>query len=108
MIGSPAITLLTARDDRRTLLLGLMGLFLTDNLLSALAPNIALLIVCRFLTGRVQGAYFGAGALVTAYLYGPGRGGKAFAAVIGGPTAATIVGAPMGTCIAQTAGWRAM
>lgn len=108
MIGSPAFTLLAAWVDRRILLLGLMGLFLTGNLLSALAPNIALLSVSRFLTGRVQGAYVGAGAVVTAYVYGPGRGGKAFAAVISGPTTATVVGAPMGTYIAQTAGWRAM
>ncbi|MFE2183138.1 MFS transporter [Streptomyces asiaticus] len=108
MIGSPAITLLAARVNRRTLLLGLMGLFLAGNVLSALAPNIALLIIFRFVTGCVQGAYFGAGAVVAAYVYGPGRGGKAFATVMGGLTVATIVGSPLGTSIGQTAGWRAM
>lgn len=108
MIGSPAITLLAARVNRRTLLLGLVALFLIGNALSAWAPNIALLVVFRFVSGSVQGAFFGAGAVVAAYVYGPGKGGKAFATVMGGLTVATIFGSPLGTFIGQNAGWRAM
>ncbi|GAA2216025.1 MFS transporter [Nonomuraea monospora] len=108
MIGSPAITLLAARVNRRTLLLGLIVLFLAGNALSALAPNLALLIVFRFVAGSVQGAFFGAGAVVAAYVYGPGKGGKAFATVMGGLTVATVVGSPLGTFVGQSAGWRTM
>ncbi|MEV4629879.1 MFS transporter [Micromonospora sp. NPDC049523] len=108
VIGSPAITLLAARVNRRTLLLGLVVLFLVGNGLSASAPNIALLVVFRFVAGSVQGAFFGAGAVVAAYVYGPGRGGKAFATVMGGLTIATIIGSPLGTFIGQNAGWRVM
>lgn len=108
MVGSPAITLLAARVNRRTLLLGLIVLFLVGNALSALAPNIALLVAFRFVTGSVQGAFFGAGAVVAAYAYGPGKGGKAFATVMGGLTVATIAGSPLGTLIGQNAGWRVM
>ncbi|MEU8089097.1 MFS transporter [Micromonospora sp. NPDC049101] len=107
MIGSPAITLLAARANRRTLLLGLLALFLVGNVLSALAPNIAALVVFRFVTGSVQGAYFGAGAVVAAYVYGPGKGGRAFATVMGGLTVATVLGSPLGTLVGQHAGWRA-
>jgi predicted MFS family arabinose efflux permease len=107
MIGSPAITLLAARVNRRTLLLGLMALFLVGNALSAIAADVGMLIAARFVTGTVQGAYFGAGAVVAAYVYGPGQGGKAFATVMGGLTVATIVGSPLGTFIGQAAGWRA-
>jgi predicted MFS family arabinose efflux permease len=108
IVGSPAITLLAARVNRRTLLLGLVVLFLAGNGLSALAPNLTLLVVFRFVAGSVQGAFFGAGAVVAAYVYGPGRGGKAFATVMGGLTVATIIGSPLGTVIGQNAGWRAM
>jgi len=108
MLGSPAITLLAARVNRRTLLLGLIALFLVGNTLSALAPNIALLVAFRFITGSVQGAFFGAGAVVAAYTYGPGKGGKAFATVMAGLTVATIAGSPLGTFIGQNAGWRVM
>ncbi|MFI5928402.1 MFS transporter [Micromonospora sp. NPDC051543] len=107
MIGSPAITLLAARANRRTLLLGLIALFLVGNVLSGLAPNIATLVVFRFITGSVQGAFFGAGAVVAAYVYGPGKGGRAFATVMGGLTVATILGSPLGTLVGQQAGWRA-
>ncbi|MFG1917506.1 MFS transporter [Micromonospora sp. NPDC048898] len=107
VLGSPAIILLAARANRRTLLIGLIVLFLVGNGLSALAPNIALLVVCRFVAGSVQGAFFGAGAVVAAYVYGPGRGGKAFATVMGGLTVATIAGSPLGTLIGQSVGWRA-
>ncbi|MFJ3666983.1 MFS transporter [Streptomyces sp. NPDC090106] len=108
MIGSPAITLLAARVNRRTLLLGLIALFLLGNGVSALAPDITLFVVCRFVTGSVQGAFFGAGAVVAAYVYGPGKGGKAFATVMGGLTVATVVGSPLGTFVGQHAGWRAL
>src|SRR4029078_12261558 len=82
--------------------------FLVGNGLSALAPNIVLFVAFRFVAGSVQGAFFGAGAVVAAYVYGPGRGGKAFATVMGGLTVATIAGSPLGTFIGQHAGWRAM
>ncbi|MEJ3746389.1 MFS transporter [Actinomycetes bacterium KLBMP 9797] len=106
MVGSPAITLLAARVNRRTLLLSLIVLFLVGNGLSALAPNIALLVAFRFVAGSVQGAFFGAGAVVAAYVYGPGKGGKAFATVMGGLTVAPVFGSPVGTLIGQHAGWR--
>ena len=70
--------------------------------------DIASLSAFRFVTGSVQGAYFGAGAVVAGYVYGPGRGGQAFATVMAGLTVATIVGSPLGTFIGQHAGWRAM
>ncbi|MEV4619553.1 MFS transporter [Asanoa sp. NPDC049573] len=108
VIGSPTITIVAARVNRRTLLLGLVALFLAGNGLSAVAPDLALLIVFRFVAGSVQGAFFGAGAVVAAYAYGPGRGGKAFATVMGGLTAATVIGSPVGTFIGQGAGWRVM
>jgi DHA1 family inner membrane transport protein len=108
VVGSPAITLIAARVNRRTLLIGLIVLFLAGNGLSALAPDIALLVVFRFIAGSVQGAFFGAGAVVAAYVYGPGRGGRAFATVMGGLTVATIFGSPLSTLIGQHAGWRAM
>ncbi|MCK9929040.1 MFS transporter [Frankia sp. Mgl5] len=108
VIGSPAITLLAARVNRRTLLLGLIVLFLVGNGLSALAPNIALLVLFRFIAGSVQGAFFGAGAVVAAYVYGPGKGGRAFATVMGGLTIATVAGSPLATVVGQNAGWRVM
>lgn len=108
VVGSPVLTIAAARLNRRALLLGLVGLFVVGNLLSAAATDLGMFAAARFVTGTVQGAYFGAGAVVAAYAYGPGRSGKAFATVMAGLTVATIVGSPAGTFIGQQAGWRAL
>jgi DHA1 family inner membrane transport protein len=106
VLGSPAITIAAARLNRKTLLLGLVVLFVVGNVLSASAFSIEALIVARFVTGTVQGAYFGAGAVVAGYTYGPGKGGQAFATVMTGLTIATIFGSPAGTFIGQVFGWQ--
>ncbi len=108
VVGSPSLTIAAARLNRRTLLLALVVLFIAGNLLSAAASDLGMLSAARFITGTVQGAYFGAGAVVAAHAYGPGKGGKAFATVMAGLTVATIIGSPLGTFIGQRAGWQAL
>lgn len=105
-LGAPAITILAARLNRRTLLLGLMALFVFGNALSAVAGNLDMFVLARFVAGLPQGAYFGAAAVVASYIVGAGRGGKAFALVMTGLTVATIVGSPLATLLGQQIGWR--
>lgn len=106
VIGAPLVTLVTARLNRRTLLLYLMGLFILGNIFSALATNLGMFALARFISGMPQGAYFGAGAVVASYIVGPGHGGKAFALVMTGLTVATIIGSPLATFLGQNLGWR--
>ena len=106
VVGAPVVTLLAARLNRRTLLLGLMALFIVGNLLSAAARSLETLMIARFISGMPQGAYFGAGAVVASYVVGAGRAGKAFALVMTGLTIATIFGSPLATFLGQTLGWR--
>ncbi|WP_206541960.1 MFS transporter [Leucobacter celer] len=106
VIGAPAITILTARWNRRRLLLSITALFVVGNLLSSVANDLGVLMVARFLAGMPQGAYFGAGAVVATYVMGKERSGQAFSRVAMGLTVAMIVGAPLGTAIGQLGGWR--
>lgn len=106
VFGAPAVTLAAARLNRRTLLLCLMVLFVLGNVLSSQAANLGMFAAARFVSGLPQGAYFGAGAVVASYVVGPGKGGKAFAIVMTGLTAATIVGSPVATFLGQHVGWR--
>lgn len=106
VIGAPVVTIAAARRNRRTLLLGLMILFIVGNVLSAFAVNLGMFAFARFVSGLPQGAYFGAGAVVASYIVGPGRGGRAFAIVMTGLTVATIVGSPLATFLGQHLGWR--
>lgn len=106
VIGAPALTLLAARLNRRTLLLGLICIFVLGNVLSAIAGTLELFIAARFVTGLPQGAYFGAGALVASHVVGAGHAGRAFAIVMAGLTVATIFGSPIATFLGQSIGWR--
>lgn len=106
VIGAPLVTLAAARLNRRTLLIFLMAIFVCGNVLSAMATNLQLFAVARFVSGLPQGAYFGAGAVVASYIVGPGHGGKAFSLVMGGLTVATIFGSPLATFLGQNLGWR--
>jgi DHA1 family inner membrane transport protein len=106
VVGAPLVTLVASRLNRRTLLLYLIALFVAGNLLSTISTNLGILIVARFIAGMPQGAYFGAGAVVAAYIVGPGHRGKAFALVMAGLTIATIIGSPLATFLGQNLGWR--
>jgi DHA1 family inner membrane transport protein len=106
VVGAPLVTLVAAQLNRRTLLLCLMGLFIVGNVLSAIATDLGMFALARFISGMPQGAYFGAGAVVASYIVGPGHGGKAFALVMTGLTVATIFGSPLATFLGQNLGWR--
>lgn len=106
VIGAPALTLLAARFNRRTLLLALICIFIFGNVLSAMAGDLGTFVAARFVTGLPQGAYFGAGAVVASHLVGAGHAGRAFAIVMAGLTIATILGSPIATFLGQTLGWR--
>ncbi len=107
VIGAPIIAVLAARMTRRTLLLGLMGLFAAGNILSALAPDFLSFTVLRFITGLPHGAYFGVAALVAASMAPIHKRARAVGRVMLGLTIATLLGTPLATFFGQLLSWRA-
>ncbi|MES5048409.1 MFS transporter [Rhizobium nepotum] len=107
VIGAPIIAVLAARMTRRTLLLGLMGLFALGNILSALAPDFLSFTVLRFITGLPHGAYFGVAALVAASMAPIHKRARAVGRVMLGLTIATLLGTPLATFFGQMLSWRA-
>ena len=107
VLGAPLVTLATGRVPRRTLLIGLAGIFTIGNALSALADNYALLMIARIITSLNHGAFFGVGAIVAAGLVPPDRKAWAVAAMFMGLTIANVVGVPLATWAGETLGWRA-
>jgi DHA1 family inner membrane transport protein len=106
VVGAPTIAVLSARVTRRSLLMGLMGVFALGNLLSALSPNYAWMVVFRFLSGLPHGAYFGIATLVAASLVPTENRTQAVGRVLLGLTVATIVGVPLANWMGQVYGWR--
>ncbi|MEX5304156.1 MFS transporter [Kocuria sp. CPCC 205258] len=107
VVGAPLITSLTARVERKRLLLGLMAAFTAGNVLSAAAPSLEWLYVARFLSGLPHGAYFGVAAVVASSLVPRERRGTAVARVALGLTVANIVGVPLAAVLGGSLGWRA-
>lgn len=106
VVGAPLLAVLGARMARKTLLVALMALYALANLAAALAPDFALLMLFRFLSGLPHGAYFGVAALMAAGLVPQGRRTWAVSMVMLGLTVATLVGVPLANLLGQGIGWR--
>jgi DHA1 family inner membrane transport protein len=107
MIGAPLMTLTTGRVPRRTLLIGLAGIFTMGNLLSAVSDSYGMLLAARLVTSLNHGAFFGVGSIVAAGLVPPERRASAVAAMFMGLTIANVVGVPLATWAGEHLGWRA-
>lgn len=106
MVGAPVMTLLFSRFGRRAALMALMFIFTAGNLMSALAPDYATLLVSRLLTSLNHGAFFGIGAVVAASVVPREKQASAIAAMFMGLTLANIGGVPAATWLGQQVGWR--
>jgi MFS transporter, DHA1 family, inner membrane transport protein len=104
--GSPFLAIATANMERRKALLLLIGIFILGNLLCALAPNYALLMVARIATALCHGAFFGLGAVVAAALVPEHKKVQAIAMMFAGLTLANVLGVPFGTALGEAVGWR--
>lgn len=106
VVGAPLIAALTARVQRKTLLIALMAAFTLGNAATVLAPNYGVLMAARFVAGLPHGAYFGVAALVAAHLAERGKRAKAVALVMMGLSVANVVGVPAASWLGQNLGWR--
>lgn len=107
MIGAPLMTLTTGRIPRRTLLIGLAGIFTAGNLLAAISDSYGMLMAARILTSFNHGAFFGVGSIVATGLVPPQRQAGAVAAMFMGLTIANVVGVPLAAWAGEHLGWRA-
>jgi MFS transporter, DHA1 family, inner membrane transport protein len=106
-LGAPFMTLLLGRWPRRRALVLLMAIFTLGNLLSAIAPGYASLMVARVVTSLTHGAFFGIGAVVAASLVPREKQASAVATMFLGLTLANIGGVPAATWLSDSLGWRA-
>lgn len=106
LLGAPLMTLTTGRVPRKTLLIGLMGIFTLGNFLSAIADSYGMLLFARVVTSLNHGAFFGIGSVVAASLVPRDKQAGAVAAMFMGLTVATIGGVPLASWVGEQLGWR--
>ncbi|MFE3257272.1 MFS transporter [Nocardia sp. NPDC059229] len=108
MAAAAATTLPVAigRSDRRTVLLGLIGLMLAATAVSALAPDFAILLAARAVAGIAIGGFWALAASCAVRLVHAHHIPRAISLAFGGATAANVLGVPAATLIGNLSGWR--
>jgi predicted MFS family arabinose efflux permease len=108
MVAGPAMGVLFPRLDRKRLLVGLLVLALLSNLLTAVAPSYALVVVARLVLGIAIAGTWSMALAVASHLVPPGQLGRAMSVVNIGVAGATVAAVPLGAFISSFAGWRAV
>ncbi|MCM3749269.1 MFS transporter [Paenibacillus pasadenensis] len=103
--GTPVVMALTARMERRRLLLYSLAVFALGNFVAFALPGYGFLIVSRIAVAVSAGVFFVASLTVASKLAPAGKQGSAIATLITGFSAALIVGVPLGRVFASAYDW---
>lgn len=106
VVATAPLVHLTRAMPRKRLLLVLLAVFALANLLAAIAPGYAVLLVARVLGGAAHGVFWAVVSPYAARLVTPERLASAVAIATSGATLASIAGVPLGTLLGVAVGWR--
>ena len=106
VVASIPLTRLTRRLPRRSLLSGLLAVFVAATCLSALAPGYWMLLGARTVTALSQALFWAVVTPAAAALFRPRVRGRAISILYAGGSMAALAGVPAGTWLGQQAGWR--
>jgi predicted MFS family arabinose efflux permease len=106
-VSAPLLTWVAGTVDRRLMLWSLAALLVVSNLVAALAPAFAVVLLARLLLGVAVGGFWTIGAGIAPRLVPPAQVPRAAAVISSGITIGTVVSLPLGPLIGNAAGWRA-
>ncbi|OCP37993.1 MFS transporter [Ensifer sp. LC163] len=107
-LTAPAALLLTARLERKTLLLLALVLFIASNVLAAASPNYGVLVAARIgMAAASATACLVATMLATEIVPAESRG-RAIGLIFMGISASLVLGVPAGMLLSGTFGWRSV
>ncbi|MFI7111376.1 MFS transporter [Nonomuraea sp. NPDC050227] len=100
-LSAPVMGALTGGLDRRTALLVALGVFVAGNAVTALGTGYEVVMIARVVTAVGAGMINSAASSTAGAIAPAERRGRALAFVLGGLTAATALGLPLGTLIGR-------
>lgn len=106
VVTAAPLTSLTRRYSRKALVVVVLLVFVSANVLAALAPTYELLAAARVLGGLAHGLFWAVVGAYAGYLVPRHQIGRAVAVTSGGATAAFVLGVPLGTALGHALGWR--
>lgn len=105
-IVAPTVGLIFPRLDRRSLLVWMALAAAVSNLIVAIAPNLVIVLLARFLLGAAISAFWSMSITVAVRIAGPERLGRAVMFTSAGASLATVAGVPLGVMLSEIADWR--
>jgi predicted MFS family arabinose efflux permease len=106
-VGSPLLGALVPTHRPRPILVGALALFGLFNVAAAVAPSLGVLLGARVLAALAAAVYVPAAGAAAVAAVADGQRGRALAVVLGGASAAMLLGAPVGVLAAAAYSWRA-
>lgn len=106
-VMAPILATLTAAWPRHRVLKLSVLIYLLGVVGTGLAPSFPMVLAAQVVAAVGAGLYIPAASVTASALMGPERRGRAIAAVTTGLTAATALGAPIGTVVGSVFDWRA-
>lgn len=104
--GTPILMAMTARMERRKLMIAALSVFVIGNLIAVIAPSFILLMGSRIILALSTGIFVVVALTVAAKLAEPGKQGSAIATLVMGFSTSLIVGVPLGRVIASALDWK--
>ncbi|WP_340608618.1 MFS transporter [Xenorhabdus bharatensis] len=106
MLCGPVLTVLLSHIERKRLFVTILLIFAATNALAAIAPNIWVLAVARFIPALMLPVFWGTASETAGQIVGPKLAGRAISQVYLGISAALLLGIPLGTLASDYIGWR--
>lgn len=100
------LTVATRGVPRKPLLLVTLAVYAISNVLVAVAPSYAMLVVARTLGGLGHAVFFSVSIAYAARLVSPLYTGRALTLVTAGGTIGFVLGVPLSTSLGAAVGWR--
>ena len=105
-LGVPFIVAWTRHVNRRLLLSALLVVLALGNLITAVAPNFALVMATRLVMGFANGTFWAIGVSMAMRVVPDRHANRAASIALSGISIATVVGIPLGTFLANVSSWR--
>jgi DHA1 family purine ribonucleoside efflux pump-like MFS transporter len=107
IVAGPAIVAVLPPIDRRVVMLALTALSIVSNLIVAVVPSFALMLVGRALLGVALSGFWALSLGVVSHLVPVERVGRAMMIVNTGVSLATVAAVPVGAYVGEQLGWTA-
>lgn len=108
LIVAPTVGLVFPRVDRRSLLVWMALAAAVSNLIVAVAPNLMIILLARFLLGAALSTFWSMSITVAVRIAGSERLGRAVMFTSAGASLATVAGVPLGVLLSELMDWRAV